>query len=141
LAATPLDQNCDKSTWNGSSSVGNWAGNWISGAYKFTISGGGSSFTVNYDWTDGSKTDKGSYNCRLTTPTHAECSWQSHWHDPDKEMANVGTAKLNLSGDSITGSAHEDSATPTWHLPQGLPTYDSAMKKGAEWPQNWTRKR
>jgi hypothetical protein len=105
-----------------------------------TISGGGSSLTVTEEWAAGGRSGTNHWsNCRATGNV-VKCDWTGDYRgDPGKSGDRHGTLEVTFSGNTMTGTYLED--TPDFKNPDGTPfTGYSAMRKGARWPINHTRK-
>jgi hypothetical protein len=92
--------------------------------------------TAHEEWAAGGRNGANDWkNCKVEGTT-AKCDWTGVYRgDPDKTGDRHGTLTATLSGNHITGSYYEEEPTFHWNVP----SYPSAMHKGAVWPLDAVR--
>ncbi len=94
-----------KSDDSGRNSSG-WAGTWVNGGSRITISGGRSGITATEEWSGGGREGTTTWtNCRVDGLT-ATCDYEADYRgDPGKSGKHYGTVKVSISGNKLTGAS------------------------------------
>ncbi|MGE3937028.1 MAG: hypothetical protein AB7F67_27445 [Rhodospirillaceae bacterium] len=120
-----------------------WIGTYVAGRAKVTITADTADSVQATDFwseTDDMKphphrTEGRWIGCKKVKAEEIECSWQSNYTDPDKDMARSGTMKATLNGNSLRVVATEDEPKAKW---RSAP-YPSSMHKGKVWDTTFKR--
>ncbi len=112
-----------------------WAGTYVGGKARYTISGTSTNLTVSYQGFDGLK-QSGSATCTVSGDD-ASCRGAGNYEDEDKSIAYTETWELTRQGDTISGRWKLPSATPNWR--PGVATYTPVLHTGNSGSFSMTR--